>query len=139
MRIIILTLTLLISNVAFGSPLGQERDWEFMQSVGGIAISEPKHLDGKWELPVRCDVTGLREITVKPTTINSALVWADTEVRVDGQVIYITIETSVFGITGKSSACGPAQLGKIKDGQYKVMYLSPDKRKNQLGTVKIGL
>ena len=40
---------------------------------GGIAIDPAKLIGVRWMLPVRVDVSGLHSITLKPTTLNSAL------------------------------------------------------------------
>ena len=130
---------LIFSQSALCALLGEERDWEFIQSVGGISIGEPVVEKNNWLLPVKCNVAGLREITVKPTTLNSGLVWADTEVGIKGGVIYLSIETALVGMGGESSDCGPAKLGEIEPGKYSVMYLSPDKSTNPIGDVEIGL
>ena len=139
MKILLFTILLIISQGVFSALLGEERDWEFIQSVGGISIGTPKLENNNWVLPVLCNVSGLKEITVKPTMLNSGLVWADTEVRIRESIIYLSIETALAGMGGKSSKCGPAMLGKLKPGQYKVMYLSPNKSTNSIGEVKIGL
>lgn len=135
----LLIVLLIFSQGALCALLGEERDWEFIQSVGGIAIGEPILEKNNWFLPVKCNVAGLKEITVKPTMLNSGLDWADTEVRIKGDVIYLSIETALVGMGGKSSDCGPAKLGEIKSGKYSVMYLSPDKSTNLIGEVEIGL
>jgi len=46
--------------------------------------------------------------------LNSGLVWADTEVRIKGGVIYLSIETALVGMGDQSSDCGPAKLGDRK-------------------------
>jgi hypothetical protein len=139
MKTLLLTILLLISQNAFSALLGQERNWEFIQSAGGISIGVPKIENNKWVLPVLCNVAGLKEITVKPTMLNSGLVWADTEVRIKEGTIYLSMETVLVGMGGKSSDCGPAKLGKLEPGKYKVMYLSPDKSTNSIGEVEVGL
>jgi hypothetical protein len=139
MKAIAFAMFLLASQNAFAALLGTERDWAFIQSVGGIAIGEPKLENNRWVLPVLCDVTGLKTITTKPTTLNSGLVWADTKARIEGNIIYLSIETAVVGMSGKSSACGPAKLGKLKPGKYEVMYLSANKSTHPIGALEIGL
>lgn len=130
---------LIFSHSALCALLGEERDWGFIQSVGGISIGKPVHEKKNWLLPVRCNVAGLREVTAKPTLLNSGLVWADTEARIKGGVIYLTIETALVGMGGETSDCGPARLGNIQPGKYKVRYLSPNKSSNEIGEVQIGL
>jgi hypothetical protein len=138
MKTLLFAVSLLICENAFSSLLGKQRDWGFIQSVGGIAIGEPKFENSHWVLPVHCDVTGLKAITTEPTALNSGLVWTDTKTRIAGNVIYLSIETALAGIGGKSSDCGPAKLGKPKPGTYKVMYRSPDKSTDSLGVIEIG-
>lgn len=130
---------LLFSQIAFCASFGEERDWEFIQSVGGITTGDPVFENGGWQLPVQCNVAGLRKITVKPTMLNSGLVWADTEARIKDGVIYLSVETTLAGIGDGSSDCGPAMLGDIKPGKYNVMYLSPNKSSNFIGEIEIGL
>ena len=139
MKLFVLTILTLFSLNVFSAMLGEERDWAFIQGVGGIKIGEPKQENNKWLLPVYCNVTGITEYTIKPTMLNSGLVWADTEVHIKKNTIYISIETSLTGFGSKSSLCGAANLGSVKTGKYKVMYLSPDKTENYLGDVSIGL
>ena len=67
-----------------GLVTAQHRDWRFVQSVGGIGVDSPRIEGGKGGvLPVACDVSGLREFTVKPTTLNSGLVTRRVACRVD--------------------------------------------------------
>jgi hypothetical protein len=135
----LLIILLIVSQGGVCALLGEERDWRFIQSVGGIAIGLPVAENNDWLLPVNCNVAGLREITVKPTMLNSGLVWADTEVSIKGGIIYLSIKTALVGIGGGSSDCGPANLGKIEPGKYSVMYLGADQSTNSIGEVEIGL
>jgi hypothetical protein len=49
--------------------------WEFMQSVGGIAIGQPEKIDDSaWVLPIRCDVSGLTTVTREPKVMHSGVV-----------------------------------------------------------------
>jgi hypothetical protein len=139
MKLFFLTITLCSTSSAIAALLGEERDWEFIQSVGGIAIGTPTLINHEWLLPIECNVSGLKTITVKPTMLNSGLVWADTEVRIKDSEIHISIETALTGMGGKSSSCGPAELGTLKSGKYIIKYLSPDMSTNYIGEVDIGL
>jgi hypothetical protein len=137
---------LLAILVLFSSPLlghatllGTEQTWDFMQSVGGISLGTPEKKGNRWFLPLLCDVSGLKEFTVKPTLLNFALVWNDTEAEVADQEILVTIETGVVNLSGKSTACGAAELGYVKLGKYRVIYRDPDGSKHLVGEVEIGL
>jgi hypothetical protein len=120
-------------------------DWEFIQSVGGIAVGSPiKHNDGSWTLPVSCDVSGLTTITKKPTSLNSALVITDTFARVDGNKIHLTVVINSAQRSKKTAHCTAVNLGKMKPGEYIVVYGDsmsfpgePDAVTYKIGTVII--
>ena len=116
---------------------GQARDWAFVQSVGGLSIGEPFHKDGSWHLPVRCDVSGLRTITTKPTSLNSALT-CSTVARVEKDAIYIAVITRLPG-SQNSAACPPARLGSIANGRYKVFYSTSSSERISVGDINIAL
>ena len=135
--IVLILATALLPVSAFAGFLGQERDWGFIQSVGGISISEPREVNGKWELPIQCDVSGLIEVTTKPSMLNSGLICATTKAQISDNEISLTVETDMVGAKDKSPICKSAKLGKIKKGTYRVFYLSPNNQKNELGLINI--
>jgi len=139
MKLLFLTIILCFASSIIAALLGEERDWEFIQSVGGIAIGNPKLINDNWSLPIKCNVSGLQTFTVKPTMLNSGLVWADTEVRLKDSEIHISIETALHGMGSKTASCGPAELGELKSGTYIIKYLSPDMSTNYIGEINIGL
>ncbi len=110
-------------------------DWQFVQAVGGMAIGTPeKRAEGGWLLPVRCDISGLQEITVKPTTINSALLVKGFKVwRIENR-INLTLRTSPFGKTSQTTA---AFLGELPPGDYSVSYADPQGATHPLGSFNI--
>ena len=108
--------------------------WEFMESVGGVKIDEPvRQAVGTVYLPVRCDVSGLTEITRKPTLINSALVVTGIDNKIKENQIWISVKT---GLTTKNSTCvcPGINLGNIPSGEYEVFYYGSDRQKHSLGT-----
>lgn len=127
---------MIVPMISEASLFGTERSWEFMQSVGGIALGKPDRGGEAWRLPLQCDVSGLQSFTVKSTMLNSALVWADTDTRIENQDILITVETGLTG-AGKSPICGSANLGNIKPGKYRVMYRDPDGKMHFVGEIKV--
>jgi hypothetical protein len=130
----IFLLTILLPLQAFARSEG----WQFVQSVGGIAIDTPtKDLSG-WAIPVRADVSGLSTITVKPTLLNSALACVHIVAAVEGQAIYITVVTGLVR-SGVNPLCPPAQLGNVAAGKYRVYYRGPGEKPIELSEAKIGL
>ena len=126
----------LISPIAHSGLLSVERDWAFIQSVGGIEVARPQVVEGRRILPVNCDVSGAQNFTVKPTTINSALTVAEIKSIVKEKQIHLTVVT---GLGGKSSKCPAINLDGIKNGSYAVFYQSPNGKLNKIGDVKIDL
>jgi hypothetical protein len=114
------------------------RDWQFVQSVGGISLGTPNRDDrGHVLLPIRCDVSGLQTITVRPTTINSGIVCESPIVRVRSSTIFLTIRTSVPSKRYPNARCPDADLGAPTAGQYSVIYASPDGSQHPLGSIQI--
>jgi len=117
--------------------VAEPRDWAFVQSVGGVALSKPTKTDGAWALPVRSNLTGLEAITNAPTVINSALVCAKAEAQIHFKEIFITISSDIPN--GKFTAsCPPAPLGAIAPGQYRVYYHGPRDVPHFLDELTIG-
>ena len=102
------------------------QSWDMIQSVGGLRVDDPAtQPDGTTFLPVVCNVSGLEEITVKPTTINSALVVKKTTARFKEDSIQIQIVTCVVDDKHTSVSKG-VDLGTLSSGIYQVEYLNPD-------------
>lgn len=114
----------------------ESRSWQFVQSVGGIEIGIPVQSDNGWILPLRCDVSGLRAITVKPTTLNSGLSCGPVEVVTEGKTIFITLKTDVAG-KGRSAVCPAALLGNLPAGKYSVFYRYANENPVALGEISI--
>ena len=116
----------------------EERSWEFVTSVGGIAVDAPQSTSKGLVLPVRADVSGLQAITNAPTTLNSIMSCSATRAKVGGQEILITISTSLLR-EGGSSRCPPARLGKLGPGQYTVLYGAERTDAKPIGVVHVAL
>ena len=117
---------------------GEPQSWGFVQSVGGVKVEAPlKSEIGGWALPVLADVSGLKTFTTKPTALNSALA-CDTDGRVKGKAIFITVFTDRPGST-KTSTCPFVQLGRLEPGTYSVSYWGPDEAPVLIGQVQVGL
>jgi hypothetical protein len=110
--------------------------WEFMQSVGGIAIGQPEKIDDSaWVLPIRCDVSGLTTVTREPKVMHSGVVVTRMlhEIR-DGDIAISIVINTPMG-TARSSACPSITLKKVAPGDYRVLYMEPNKATHALGTV----
>jgi hypothetical protein len=102
-------------------------DWPFIQSVGGISVGTPKQIEsGIWNIPIDCDVSGLRTITVKPTTLNSALVVRKVKSKIQSGTLFIWVITSVVDKQNHSPSATGTTIKNMKPGSYPVEYLNPD-------------
>ncbi|MGV3663038.1 MAG: hypothetical protein ACO1TE_22830 [Prosthecobacter sp.] len=111
--------------------------WQAVQAVGGLALGQPQRDErGHVVLPLRCNVSGLEQVTVKPTTLNSALVCEPPLVRVRGSAIYLTVRATVATSRNKSCACTSADLGRLAAGEYSVIYRSPGGEVHPLGSIQ---
>ena len=115
-------------STAVGFVTSDHRDWKFIQDVGGIRIGDPIPATGDiWNLTVECDVSGLTEITTKPTGINSALVVKDIKsiTRQDKIHIWVVVCVATDKYT-ESHWAKSISLKGVKEGKYTVQYLNPD-------------
>jgi hypothetical protein len=132
-----LTLVSIALALVACSTFAEQRSWLFMQSVGGIEVGTPLQSETGWLLPVRSDVSGLRTITAKPSTLNSGLSCQRIEAEIEGDAIFITIFTGVAG-GGRSSVCPSVLLGHLPAGKYSVFYRSLNEIPVSIGEVSIG-
>src|SRR5262245_65300230 len=80
----------------FGEP------WAFVQSVGGIRIGAATRMpDGRVQLPIECDVSGIRSITRAPQTMNSSIGVSKILAATESRRIAISLRTGI----GEASAC----------------------------------
>jgi len=134
---------LLVSSMSVPVFAGPE-SWSFVQSVGGIRVESPFLLQLGWGLPVRADVSGLQAITVKATTLNSALVCERTDFTVKGRNIYITVVTapaqpsSAPAYRNATSRCPWLTFGEVLPGKYSIFYRGPNETPMPLGEVSFG-
>ena len=122
---------------SYGSSIfSTSRDWQFVQSVGGLAVGTPHRDDRKHViLPIRCDVSGTQTVTIHPTTLYSGLACDLPTVHVRSTNIFITVCTVLPG--KRDARCPPADLGKLAGGDYSVFYLSPDGKREPLGSIQV--
>ena len=131
----IATLFILSATLAHSGLTGfltqESRDWHFIKSVGGMKVSAKDKT-----LVVDCDVSGIRKVTMKPTTINSAMAVRKVWHKRVGNTIQLKVVTSVIE-KGINSACTPLDLSAYPDGTYKVEYLNSDGTTQALGKVTL--
>ena len=102
-------------------------DWNFIQDVGGLEVSEPEYISGEgWYLPVRCDVSGLQSITAKPKLVNSGLAVKEVKARVKDNRIQIWVVYCLVSNDSPSCISKGVFIKDIKEGSYKVEYLNND-------------
>ncbi|WP_028104305.1 hypothetical protein [Pseudoduganella violaceinigra] len=116
---------LAVAVLAPRSAIAEDRDWAFIQSVGGLAAGAPVLTQDGVVLPIRADVSGLQSITTKPTILNSAEICQSVRSTVAENSIYLTIATG-FARRNRSSQCPAAILGKVRPGRYTLFYRGPD-------------
>jgi len=131
-----LSLLLLLISTSCSAVESTERDWSFVKSVGGLKIGKPyKELNIHY-LPIKVDVSGLQEITTKPTMLNSALMCSRTGLLIKGNEIYISIYTSLINETAGNN-CKSIPLLGIREGKYTVYYSATNTEKHKLGSITI--
>lgn len=116
----------------------ESQSWHFVQSVGGITVGTPVRVDRDWVLPINADVSGLKEFTVKPTTMNSGMACRSLKVSIEGSAIFLTIKSGPAA-EARNAQCPPAFLGQVKDDKYDVFYRGPNEEPARVGEVSIGL
>jgi hypothetical protein len=114
----------------------QQRDWAFVRAVGGMALGAPYRTPAGVMLPIDIDVTGLRSITTKPTTMNSALALEEISVRQQGDRILLKLTTAVGG-KGSSHSSKDLLLGSLAPGRYVVQFIEPGGAAIEVGTITV--
>ncbi|MFC0878959.1 hypothetical protein ACE01N_20360 [Saccharicrinis sp. FJH2] len=132
--ITLLSLTLIIFFININR---KTADWDFIQKVGGIKIETPLETEDGYYLPVLCNVSGLDSITVKPTTLNSALSCIKTKVTTNKNHIHLKIVTGVATNKNKDCKCKAVSIGDLESGEYKVFYGDEENLQHEIGTFAI--
>ena len=102
-------------------------NWKFIQSVGGMAVGEPREINkNEWFLPVECNIAGTREITIKPTAINSGLALKELKFKIKNHKIQLWVVTCSVTKKYNSGEATGVTFKNITAGQYQVEYLSSD-------------
>lgn len=113
------------------------RDWTFIKSVGGIKTEKPLETEDGFYLPVICNVSGQDSVTVKPTGINSALFCLKTKTKIKKNKIYLTVITGYSLFEKLNSKTKAVRIGKLKAGNYTVLYEDNKSGEHQIGKFTI--
>jgi len=118
----VLTLIVLVLFVSFETLTRETEDWDFIQQVGGIKTETPLETEDGFYLPVKCNVSGLDSVTIKPTTLNSALSCLKIKSTVNGNSIHLKVVAGL-AVTKKSDCdCKAVRVGNLEPGNYIVYY-----------------
>lgn len=132
----VLSHLLLLITASCSAVESVERNWSFIEKVGGLEIGKPyKELNTNY-LPINVDVSGLKKVTTKPTTLNSALMCSRTGHIIKDNEIHISIYTSLINETAGRN-CKSIPLLGIKEGKYTVYYSTKNTEKHKLGSITI--
>lgn len=104
-------------------------NWQCIESVGGMKVILEE--DG---LQVRCDVSGTKAVTKKPTLENSALGVRKLRSSRDGKVVRLSVVTTAMG-KGISTQCPDVDVSSWPAGVYQVIYVDPDGTEHLVGEV----
>ncbi len=105
--------------------------WSFIQSAGGMKVD----INGD-RLIVRCDVSGLKTITTKPSTIHSGIGVHETKCSLLGNTLQISVVTSVIK-KGMSTECDSLDISDYPAGEYTLAYLNQDGTTHEMGTIAV--
>lgn len=118
----VLTLLVVFVLISFETLTRKTEDWDFIQKVGGIMIETPLKTEEGFYLPVKCNVSGLDSVTIKPTTLNSALSCLKIKSTVNGNIIHMKVIAGL-ALTKKSDCnCKTVRVGDLEPGNYMVYY-----------------
>lgn len=118
----VLTLLVLVLLVSFGTLTRETVDWAFIQKVGGIKTETPLETEDGFYLPVKCNVSGLDSVTIKPTTLNSALSCLKIKSTVNGNTIHLRVIAGFAVIKKSDCNCKAVLVGDLEPGNYIVYY-----------------
>jgi hypothetical protein len=103
----------------------QRLDWSEIQDRGGLVVHDAVVLpEGRTQIPIEFDASGLTEVTVKSSVLDSAHVVRDVDVTVDGRTIAFSL---LLGAPdGRASNDPPPLVLRVDPGLYEVDYRNRD-------------
>ena len=118
----VLTLLVLVLLVSFETFTRETENWDFIQKVGGIKTGTPLETENGFYLPVKCNVSGLDSVTIKPTTANSALSCLKIKSTINGNAIHLKVVAGLAVLKEPNCNCKAVRVGDLKPGDYIVYY-----------------
>jgi len=113
----------------------EQRDWAFVQSVGGMAIETPYATAAGVMLPVRVNVSGTERITTAPRALNSGLA-VKVDASRDGDAVALRVTTVVAG-PGRHASSGDVPLGNLEPGRYAIVFVEPKGGRVPVGEIAV--
>lgn len=127
-------LALLVLSIS-GCASAEHQSWDFIQKVGGLTVVG-QDKNPSW-LIIHGDISGLKEFSVKPTLLNSALAIKSVEAIVRDTKIQIYVVTTPASKMYPDTEIRGVGISGIKKGTYMVQYQNPDNSTIDLKEVTI--
>lgn len=126
----------LLGFVAAAQAEAPSATWDFLQSVGGIAIGVPERVGDGWQLPVSCDLTGLRAITTDPSILNSDTVVHSLALVAEDRDLLLSVLLKTSDYATDAARCPAVALPVLEPGPYRVFYDDGSER-HLLGEIEL--
>lgn len=120
MKYLVKVLTLIMIIFMLWSCKSSRASWQFVMDKGGIEIGSPFYSNLSFFLPVKCNASGTKEITVKPVSTTSyPIYYTNGKAIVNGHNIEIEL---YYSLKEKGKDIDRIKLPHIEPGEYKVFY-----------------
>jgi hypothetical protein len=133
----VLTLLVLVLFVSFETLTRETEDWDFIQTVGGIKTETPLETEEGFYLPVKCNVSGLDSVTIKPTMLNSALSCLKIKSTINGNTIHLKVVAGFAMTKNFDCNCRAVRVGDLGSGNYIVYYGNKSSLEHPIGKFTI--
>ena len=114
---------LALTSVSAAQENNSVASWAFVESLGGLKVGTPvKEAEG-WTLPVECDLTGLRKVSVDPTSMNSSLMIREQRWSIQSGQLRLQLLLKPSSYATPESRCQPITLTQpVAARQLEVVY-----------------
>lgn len=115
------------ANATTLTPFEDLASWDFIQASGGIKIGKPEMRLNKYNkksiyLPIKCNISGFRSTTHKPTVVNSKISIYGIAVNFTKNQIFISISTGHISKEMNQTECDGIFLNGFSPGKYEIFY-----------------